>query len=224
MLIPIAYPLNREAPLYPGSPPIAVRPHTAIADGDPETTSIITLYSHAGTHIDLPKHFCAGGGSVADLLAPESVFAPAYCIDIPTEGAVPLRAADLAPHLPAVRDAKGLFVRTGASSLRDINPDVYASAHPWVYPDVPALLRSACPDLHIFGIDTISIASPAHPEESRASHAGFLCTSPHIFVMEDVNLSYGRLIDEAWILRIYPVLFDDLDGVPVVALAEMPGA
>ncbi|MDN7023953.1 cyclase family protein [Methanoculleus sp. FWC-SCC1] len=224
MLIPISYPLNRQAPLYPGSPPITIREQTSIADGDPETTSIITLSSHAGTHIDLPKHVCTGGGSVADLLAPEPVFAPAYCIDVPTEGAVPLRAADLAPHLPAVRDGKALFVRTGASSLRDINPDVYASAHPWVHPDVPALLRTECPDLHVFGIDTISIASPAHPEESRATHAGFLCTTPRIFVMEDVDLSYGRLIDEAWILRLYPVLFDDIEGVPVVALAEIPGA
>ncbi|MCK9277823.1 MAG: cyclase family protein, partial [Methanoculleus sp.] len=65
-----------------------------------------------------------------------------------------------------------------------------------------------------------SIATPSHPEEGRESHRAFLCGSPHIFLLEDVDLSYGRLLEEPWILRIYPVVFDDLDGVPVVALAE----
>ncbi len=145
MLIPISYPLNRQSPLYPGTPPITITPHTSIAEGDPETTSIISLHGHSGTHIDLPKHFCAGGGSVADLLAPESVFEPAYCIEVPMEGEVPLRAADLAPHLPAVRDAKALLVRTGMSRFRDVDPEVYGSAHPWVHPDLPELSPAGVP-------------------------------------------------------------------------------
>jgi arylformamidase len=35
-----------------------------------------------------------------------------------------------------------------------------------------------------------------------------------------VDLSYGRLLEEPWTLRVYPMVFDDLEGVPVVALAE----
>jgi len=76
------------------------------------------------------------------------------------------------------------------------------------------------PALRLFGIDTISIAVPAEPEEGAEVHRGFLCGSPHIFLLEDVDLSYGRLLEGPWVLRVYPMVFDYLEGVPVVALAE----
>lgn len=102
-----------------------------------------------------------------------------------------------------------------------MSPEVYASAHPWVHPNLPKLLRQECPCLHLFGVDTISIASTAYGAEAAAAHRLFLCESPPIFVMKDVDLSYGRLTECPWVLRLYPILFDDLDGVPVIALAEI---
>jgi kynurenine formamidase len=89
-----------------------------------------------------------------------------------------------------------------------------------VHHEVPGFLRAENPALRLFGIDTISVAVPAEPEEGAEAHRGFLCGSPHIFILEDVDLSYGRLLEEPWTLRVYPMVFDDLEGVPVVALAE----
>jgi arylformamidase len=221
MLIPISYPLNRDSPLYPGTEPVTITRVKSIARGDDEEKSVISFSSHAGTHIDLPGHFCKGRGRVSDLLAPESVFEPALCIEVPKEGDEPLRIADLLPHLADIRDAKALFIRTGNAGLRGINPDVYAAAHPWVHHEVPGFLRMENPDLRLFGIDTISIGTPSHPDEGIECHRRFLCESPHIFLLEDVDLSYGRLLENPWILRVYPMLFDDLDGVPVIALAEV---
>ena len=76
MLISISYPLNRATPLYPGTEPLTITPTKSIEGGDAENKSLIAVSSHAGTHIDLPGHFCPDGGSVKALLAPEAVFAP----------------------------------------------------------------------------------------------------------------------------------------------------
>jgi arylformamidase len=220
MLIPISYPLNRGTPLYPGTEPLAITPVKSLARGDAEETSRIAFSSHAGTHIDLPRHSCPDGGPVSALLAPEAIFEPAWCIEVPKVGEEPIRIHDLLPHLDAVRNARALFVKTGSAQTRDADPDVYVRAHPWVHPEVPGFLRMQNPALRLFGIDTISIATPSYPEEGREAHRAFLCNHPHIFLLEDVDLSYGRLLGEPWTLRLYPVVFDDLDGVPVVALAE----
>ncbi|MDD2473125.1 MULTISPECIES: cyclase family protein [unclassified Methanoculleus] len=220
MLIPISYPLTRATPLYPGTEPLTITPTKSFAEGDAEEKSQITFSSHAGTHIDLPRHFCPDGGSVRSLLAPEAVFAPARCIAVQKTGEEPIRIHDLLPHLDAIRNSRALFIRTGNGLLRETDRDIYEQAHPWVHPEVPGFLRMENPALRLFGIDTISVAVPGEPEEGAEVHRAFLCTSPHIFVLEDVDLSYGRLLEEPWILRIYPVVFDDLEGVPVVALAE----
>lgn len=220
MLIPISYPLNRATPLYPGTEPLTITPTKSFEGGDAENKSLIAASSHAGTHIDLPRHFCPDGGSVNALLAPEAVFEPARCIEVPKTGEEPIRSHDLLPHLDVIRCARALFVRTGNGRMRETDPDAYAGAHPWVHPEVPGFLRMQNPALRLFGIDAISIATPANPEEGAEVHRAFLCGSPHIFILEDVDLSYGRLLEESWTLRLYPVVFDDLDGVPVVALAE----
>ncbi len=220
MLIPISYPLNRKTPLYPGTEPLAINPTKSLARGDAEEKSQISFSSHAGTHINLPRHSCPGGGSVRALLAPEAVFEPARCIEIPRTGEEPIRIHDLLPHLDVVRNARALFVKTGSSRIRESDPEAYAKAHPWVHHEVPGFLRTQNPALRLLGIDTISIATPSYPEEGAKAHRAFLCNHPHIFLLEDVDLSYGRLLGEPWILRLYPVVFDDLDAVPVVALAE----
>ena len=220
MLIPISYPLNRKTPLYPGTEPLAITPTRSLEREDAENESRIVFSSHTGTHIDLPRHSCPGGGSVRVLLAPEAVFEPARCIEIPRTGEEPIRIHDLLPHLDVVRNARALFVKTGSSRLRESDPEAYAKAHPWVHHEVPGFLRMQNPALRLLGIDTISIATPSYPEEGAKVHRAFLCNHPHIFLLEDVDLSYGRLLGEPWILRLYPVVFDDLDAVPVVALAE----
>ncbi|MDV2482602.1 cyclase family protein [Methanoculleus sp. Wushi-C6] len=220
MLIPISYPLNRAAPLYPGTEPLTITRTKSFDEGDTEEKSLISFSSHAGTHIDLPRHFCPGGGQVRGLLAPEAVFEPVRCIEVKKEGEEPIRTQDLLPHLDAIRNSRAIFVRTGNGRVRESDPGAYAERHPWVHPEVPGFLRRENPALRLFGIDTISIAIPAEPEAGAEVHRGFLCGSPHIFLLEDVDLSYGRLLEEPWTLRVYPLVFDDLEGVPVVALAE----
>ena len=79
----ISYNLDRQSPLYPGTPPVTIEPFRSIDRGDSANNSIITLSSHTGTHIDLPRHFCSSGKTVVEILEGENAVEPAYCYDIP---------------------------------------------------------------------------------------------------------------------------------------------
>lgn len=221
----ISYPLSRSAPLYPGTPPLGISQSKSIAAGDSSHTSMITFSSHSGTHIDLPRHFCQNGAVVTDILSPETIFAPVFCIDLPLEGDQPItpdNLKELLSQIDGIRNAAALLIRTGAFRLRAISPDLYASVHPWVHPALPAYLRQVCPQLRVFGMDTISIATPLHREEGRAVHRAFLCEAHLILLLEDLDLSSKELLDGAFRLRLYPIVYDNLDGVPVIAVADIP--
>jgi kynurenine formamidase len=174
--------------------------------------------------VDAPLHFCPGGATVADLLGAGREFAPLAILDLPRTGDACIGPADLEPLLPLAGEARALLVRTGDWARRGRDPGGYASEHPWIHPGVPDLLRSRLPSLGIFGSDTISIASPLHREEGRACHRAFLCGSPPVLLLEDLDLSDPRLAGPGFSFRIYPWFREPLDGIPVVALAEYPGA
>ena len=59
-VIDLTYPVSENMPMYPGTdaPTLQVA-HTHSKDGFMET--LISLYSHTGTHIDAPAHLFAGG-------------------------------------------------------------------------------------------------------------------------------------------------------------------
>jgi arylformamidase len=220
MLIRLSYPLTRQSPLYPGTPPPSLRPHPG-SPGSPARSSLISVHSHSGTHLDLPPHFCPGEEAVAPLPAPDLTFFPARCIGIPLDASSVLTTGHLAPHLPLIRDAVALLVRTGAGAARSSDPAGYASTHPTVDPAFPAWLRKECPGVRIFGLDAISIASPARREEGRACHREFLCGSPPVLLLEDADLSDDRILGGPFTLHLLPFIAEGIDGLPVAAIAEL---
>jgi len=220
--IRISYPVSSKAPLYIGTPPVSFQPIKSIQRGDSANTTLISLSSHVGTHLDVPRHFCRGGKSVRDFFQDSTEIAPVYCLNIAKGPQEAVRITDLEPHLESVPDAAGLFLRTGMFALRAPNPDGYVSLHPWIHPEVPDYLRSVCPLLILFGTDTISISNPRYREEGRECHKSFLCGERPILLGEDLDLSNPGLLGGPFQVEIFPWIIDNLDGVPICAFAELP--
>lgn len=216
MIIPISYPLSIGSPLYPGTPPIRIEPGKSIGKGDSANTSTLIFSSHAGTHVDLPRHFCRDGRSVSSLFRPVNEFFPAYVLDLPVEGDHAIMADNLETQIAGRENAGAILIRTGAWRARATDPGAYATSHPWIHAGVAALLRKRCSRLRLVGIDTISIATPSHREDGRASHRAFLCDERPLCLLEDANLSSVTSM-EGYTLMVMPWLVDDLDGVPVCA-------
>jgi len=220
MRFQISYPLSSKSPLYLGTPPLAFHPIKSMELGDSSDTTAITVSSHSGSHIDAPRHFCHHGKTVKDIIAGSIIFAPVYCITINRTSDNPIRARDFEIGISSCEDAAGIFIRTGMYSLRDMDSIRYCSRHPWIHPEVPPFLRKHCPNIQIFGTDTISISNPDHREEGRECHRAFLCSSKPILLAEDLNLSDPSLSTQPLTVTIHPWIIDKLDGVPVLAFAE----
>lgn len=57
------YDIGKElfsTPAYPGDPVPGKTPYYEIEKGDDCNLTVLTMGSHNGTHLDAPKHFCAG--------------------------------------------------------------------------------------------------------------------------------------------------------------------
>jgi kynurenine formamidase len=184
MLKRISYPLTPQSPLYPGTPEITRSDGKSIGKGDSANTSLVTLSTHSGSHIDTPRHFCPGGKTTREMLRDKLTLSPVYCIDIPASPSAPIRAPDLEQYMGNLHDAGGLLIRTGMHRLRSTDPGRYRNTHPWIHPEVPAFLRAACPSLLIVGTDTISISNPQFRNEGRECHRAFLCHENPILIAE----------------------------------------
>lgn len=221
MLKLISYPISSQSPLYPGTPPISCHEVKSIAKGDSANTTLISLSSHTGTHIDVPWHFCHGGKTVRDILGERLELFPVYCIDVATKPKNSIGISDIQPLIGQITDANGLFIRTGMHQFRAIDSNRYCSGHPWIHPELPAFLRTAFPSIRLFGTDTISISNPQYHDEGRECHRAFLCGEKPIMLAEDLDLSDSFLSSAPLTVTIYPWIIDSLDGVPVHAFAEL---
>ncbi len=64
-IVDISVRLRERMPTYPGDPPFRKAAARSRKDGDAAEVSLLTLSSHAGTHVDVPYHFIEGGADEA---------------------------------------------------------------------------------------------------------------------------------------------------------------
>jgi arylformamidase len=220
MRIRISYPLTSKSPFYPGTPHIEYQPIKSIEHGDSANTTSMVVPSHAGSHIDVPKHFCHQGDSVKKIIQSSLGIFPVYCIDVHDHQEKFIRISDIEPAIHHCKEAQGIFLRTGMFHLRNTHHGKYSHEHPGIHPEIPDFLKKNCPSLKIFGTDTVSVSNPQFREEGRECHRKFLCGNSPVLLAEDLDLSDPRLLSGPFQLEIYPWIIDDLDGVPICAFVE----
>lgn len=217
----LSYPLTTKSPLYPSTPSVTLQNYRSQKKGDSANTSVISVSSHSGTHIDVPLHFCPEGSSVQDLLQEENFFFPTYCLDIKKEHNECISVEDLRPFISSFSDARALLIKTGWFLYRNNDPDLYIHQNPWIDEAVPEFLRKHIPSLQLLGVDTISVSNTLNREHGRACHRSFLCEEKPIMLLEDLDLSKFDHVRKKFTLCVYPWLVDTLDGVPVMVFAKV---
>lgn len=63
----VTVPLSASVPTYPGDPRFDIEFTHRLSAGDPYNLARFSLGAHAGTHVDAPYHFLAGGATVDEL-------------------------------------------------------------------------------------------------------------------------------------------------------------
>ena len=225
-LVVLSHPLRAEAPVWPGNPPAAdIEAADSMARGDPDNTTILRLYSHSGTHGDMPYHFNADGPAAWQLPIEAFVFDSPRLIDVAAGERGLIGPADLEPHAAAVREADLLMIRTGWSAQRTADPDRYANAGPILHPGGARWIIDGNPGLRAIATDAISIGGiwnlPLTVETHHILTGVGRTDGRFVLIYEDVNL----VAEAAAAIRVFawPLFIEGADGSPCTIVAELAG-
>jgi arylformamidase len=151
--------LSCDVPTFPGDPPFEMRFTHRMADGQPYNVAELRLGTHAGTHVDAPYHFIAGGATV-DELPLEILMGKVRVLDLSARDKIDraqLEACDL-------RDDLRVLLRTRMSG--QLRKPQFQSDFVYLTEDAAEYLAQA--GLRLVGIDYLSIEQfgnhdfPAH--------------------------------------------------------------
>ncbi|SMB81693.1 Kynurenine formamidase [Pasteurella testudinis DSM 23072] len=217
----LSHPLDIHDPGFPGEPTLTLETCTNINNGDVYNSSKIHLFNHFGTHFDAPNHFNPSGKTISELPLEQFIYEKPLLIDIPKEKAGLIEPDDLKPHLPQIRQADFLIIRTGLEKVRSEHPQQYAAQGCAVSIAAAQYLIDQTPNLKAIGFDFISLASPANPEHGIKAHQIMLgmFSENFICIIEDMKLA---ALNAQNLRRIFalPLLVKGIDSAQVTVLAE----
>lgn len=210
MLIDMTHTITQEIPIYPGTPAPSLSPACTFAkDGFRET--LLSLSSHTGTHMDSPGHLLREGQTLDQM--PMSQFSGrATVLDVSQEGPV-ITEDFLRSNYEAIHCADFILFYTGwenrwgrAAFLEDAFP----------VPDEEAARYLVSRGLKGVGTDAISIDRMS---DSRLPIHHILLKDGVVSI-ENLCLKKVRGRKD-FLFFALPLKFQDADGAPVRAFAEL---
>jgi arylformamidase len=205
----LSYAIDENTPLYSGDGKVQIEQEKSIDNGDACNTMRLTMSNHAGTHIDMPKHFLKDGMTVSDACPESWIFSKVAIAKIQ---AISDKDVINIHMLGNINDCDLLLIRTGFEAYR--GQEKYIYDYPGVSPDIAIWLKDNCPSIRAIGIDTISISSLKDRDMGRKAHSAFL--ENNILLIEDMKLSE---IEEApYEVIVAPLIVRGADACPVTVL------
>ena len=218
----LSHPLSAFTVSYGGSMDVAVEPLRSIPDGDTANTTKLTTSTHAGTHVDVPKHFFQEGGDLLSFPPAFWLFRCVFMIEHHVQGDGSVLGLDVLEEklLTVPPESDMILIRTEWERHRtdrlEADPQRYARAGPGLAGEVGEWLR-AHTAVRAVGFDFISLSSFMHRDIGRVAHRSFLEPAAPIVIVEDMRLSE---LDSApkWVL-VAPLLIPGGDGAPATVFA-----
>ncbi len=198
--IDISVPLSTGLVTWPGDPLPVIDRVASIERGDVCNTSRLSLCAHAGTHVDAPLHFIAGGADIAALPI-AGLIGPCRVIAIRDPQAI--RPAELQEH--AIQAGERILFRTRNSDhawhARPFDPSFVHISQP----AAELLVRSG---VQAVGIDYLSVG--AFEGDGVETHRTLLGAG--VWLIEGLDLS--RTTPGNYELICLPLRLPESDGAP----------
>jgi arylformamidase len=170
------------------------------------------LYSHAGTHMDSPKHYEAGEQTVDEIPLTDCL-GPAWVVPLDGIAAkASIGVADLGAIADRVRPGDALLLRTGWS--RHVREPQYRDA----LPRVSVELARWCVErkIRLLGVEPPAVADPHNREEITEVH--HILLSGNVLIVEGLaNLE--AVTQERVFFGALPLKWERGDGAPCRAFA-----
>ncbi|MCL5105086.1 MAG: cyclase family protein [Armatimonadetes bacterium] len=206
-IIDLSHPIRGGMPVFPDDPQVKFRPaHTIVQSGYSVTE--ITMGSHTGTHVDVPRH-CLFSDRSVDAIPLDALVGWAEVLDL-TERQIgaEITAADLDEFADRVRDGSRVLIRTGWSK-RFGQPDFFTD-YPGVSAGAAAWLTGR--KVRLVGIEQPSFDIGSHTDVHKA-----LLSSGMVLIELLANLE--QLTQERVYLIALPLNLVGMDGSPMRVVA-----
>jgi arylformamidase len=206
-IVDLSHSIHSEISVFPGTEPPKLEQATSL-EKDGFVEHKITMYTHTGTHIDVPSHISADGLTI-DQLDIDHFMGKAAVIDLTEFKAEVINKEILAPYASLISKIEYLILRTGWEKYW---------GHRRYFKGFPSLDPGAAQWLGTFklkgiGIDTISI----EPVESKTFPVHRILFKNNIMIVE--NLAHLEKVgDEIFTFSCLPLKFKKGDGSPVRAV------
>lgn len=224
MLYELSVKLSETLPRYDETIPKCVfQPYTTIKNGDYNNQTVISVFSHSGSHVDAPYHFCLQGKSIEEVDIADFIFTRALFINVETGkgGRIPVERLR---GTPGLEQADILLLYTGYSRYCDNEP-VFRDDFPALTLETCRFLREELPELKAIALDTMSVDGTDGYETGFANHHMLLEMREDnmrpILIYE--NMNFTPIIGCRDFFKVYgiPLRMKGLDASPVTMVAEL---
>ena len=202
--IDISININKHTPIWPNGKKPKISYYKKF-DKDNVNTSYIEMDSHAGTHIDAPKHFIKNGKSIEDIPL-EKFIGPVYIIEINNKV---INKHHIEKKSNILSNYKKIIFKTKNSNL--YNKKFYKD---YVALNIKATKEIIKFDLDLIGIDYLSIQK--YGEKYNEVHESLLKND--ILILEGLDLR--NVIEGKYKLYAFPIKIGNIDASPVRAILE----
>jgi len=202
--------IDLSLPVYHGMRGVEIDPNTSY-EAEGYNTTKLHLYSHAGTHMDAPRHFLNEGDTI-DHLDLRKCIGPAWVIDLShKEPDSFITVDDLSAYAAQIGPGSRLLLRTDWDQQVD-QPD-YRTHFPRISVELAGWLVAQ--GVWLVGVEMPSVAALHDYEELRTVHQTLL-RAEMVIVECLTNL---RLLPERVFFIATPLKIRAGDGCPVRAVA-----
>lgn len=215
----LSYPVDEKTPLYGTGKGVSCKIERSIAEGDSCNTMKVSFSSHAGTHLDVPRHFFLKGKTVEKLGAGDLIFNKVSIITAKNIGegkGLTDKDIDIG-SIPSGTEC--LLLKTGFCRRRE--KQVYWRNSPYITAGLAGILRSIR-GLKALGIDFISVGNINNRAEGRQVHKILLSPGDagrSILIIEDMDLRFVK--NDINRLYVFPIRIRNADGGPCSVAAEI---
>lgn len=192
---------------------VQMEQHTTIANEGFNTT-MLHLYSHAGTHMDAPRHFLQAGGTIDNVLLDKCI-GPAFVVDLShAEPNSILEIADLEPCADKITSGSRLLLRTDWD--KQASQPEYRTHMPRISAELAIWLVER--GVVMLGLETPSVASLRPENKAELTEVHQILLNAEIVIVE--SLANLRSLQQEWVEFIaLPLKLEHCDGSPVRAVA-----
>ena len=81
--VEIGYPIFEGMPVFPGLPEVELEPRERIEKGDYWNGTVLSIYLHAGTHVDAPWHYVPGAPGIDAIPIENFIYRRPLLLDLP---------------------------------------------------------------------------------------------------------------------------------------------